>query len=193
MARKIFQGQFTDGMGRVVSGGTATVYLADSTTLATIYTVSTGGSADADSAVSSDTRGFFSFYVDETDYKADQKFKIILSATNTQSQTYDNIVIFTHELPPFRTFTANDATPSVKGGTSFKTANTVATTITTFHDGYDGQQMMVVIGDVNTTIDFTGTTLKGNTGADWTPTTNDHLICVYDGTNWYCRISDNTA
>lgn len=90
------------------------------------------------------------------------------------------------------TFTANDATPDVGDGNLFKTANTAATTITMFDGGSDGQMINVILGDVNTTIDFTGTNLKGNAGADWTPTTNDHLTCVSDGTNWYCSTSDNT-
>jgi hypothetical protein len=90
-------------------------------------------------------------------------------------------------------FTANDATPDVGDGNFFKTANTAATTITMFDGGSNGQVIRIIIGDTNTAIDFTGTNLKGNGGADWTPTTNDHLTCVFDGTNWYCAISDNTA
>lgn len=94
---------------------------------------------------------------------------------------------------PPKTFTANDSTPSVAGGRIFKTANSAPTTITMFDSGTNGQEIVVVINDANTTIDFTGTNLKGNAGADWTPTTNDHMLCVFTGTNWHCRISDNTA
>jgi len=90
-------------------------------------------------------------------------------------------------------FTANDATPDVGDGNYFKTANTSATTITMFDGGSNGQIINILIADVNTTIDFTGTNLKGNTGGDWSPTTNDHMTCISDGTNWYCAISDNTA
>jgi hypothetical protein len=90
-------------------------------------------------------------------------------------------------------FTDGDATPDVGNGNSFKTANTGATTITMFDGGSDSQMINVIIKDANTTIDFTGTNLKGNAGADWTPTTNDHMVCISDGTNWYCSISDNTA
>ena len=91
------------------------------------------------------------------------------------------------------TFAAGDATPSVAGGHVFKTANTGATTITMFDDGYTGQKITVIIGDANTTIDFTGTNLEGNAGVDWSPAQNDHLSAVFDGTNWFCSISDNTA
>lgn len=95
-----------------------------------------------------------------------------------------------------QTIADQDATPSVLTTAQnrlFKTANTTGTTITDFDDGRVGQIIWVVIGDANTTIDFTGTNLKGNGGADWSPTTNDHMTCVYDGTNWYCDVSDNTA
>lgn len=91
------------------------------------------------------------------------------------------------------TFAAGDPTPSVAGGNVFKTANTAATTISMLDGGTVGQTVFIIINDANTTIDFTGTNLKGNAGVDWTPTTNDHLICTFDGTNWFCRISDNTA
>lgn len=91
------------------------------------------------------------------------------------------------------TATDADATPSVSGLTVLTTANTAPTTITGLDDGYAGQIVVVIIGDGNTTIDFTGTTLKGNSGADWTPASGDHMTCVYNGTNWYCQVSDNTA
>jgi hypothetical protein len=90
------------------------------------------------------------------------------------------------------TFTASDATPSVSTGAVFKTANAVGTTITTFDDGVAGQSITVIISDNNTTIDFTGTTLKGNGGVNWSPAWGDHMKCVFDGTNWYCDVSDNT-
>ena len=43
------------------------------------------------------------------------------------------------------------------------------------------------------TVDFTGTTLKGNAGADWVPVAGDALVGVYNGTNWYCQIIDAMA
>lgn len=52
------------------------------------------------------------------------------------------------------TFSANDATPSIGGHVIdiFQTANTVATTITAFDDGYVGQKITVMANDANTTI-----------------------------------------
>ena len=90
-------------------------------------------------------------------------------------------------------FTDGDATPSVKFKKLFKTANTGATTITMFDDPTIGEPVRIIIDDVNTTIDFTGTNLKGNSGADWSPTTGDHMTGIFDGTDWYFDVSDNTA
>lgn len=90
------------------------------------------------------------------------------------------------------TIANGDATPSVAAADAFKTANTAATTITAFDDAYAGKQITVIFGDSNTTVDFTGTTLKGNGGADFTATTGDHMVCIFDGTNWYCNVSNNT-
>lgn len=95
-------------------------------------------------------------------------------------------------VPPV-TFADQDATPSVAEGTYFVTANTVATTVTDFDDPTSGQIIIVEIGDALTTIDFTASGLKGNVGVDWSPTTGDHMTCVYNGTDWLCDVSDNTA
>lgn len=86
-----------------------------------------------------------------------------------------------------------DATPDVSAGTVFETANTTGTTITDFDGGTLNQQIIIYIEDANTNIDFTGSGLKGNVGVDWSPTTGDHMTCVYDGTDWRCLVSDNTA
>ena len=91
------------------------------------------------------------------------------------------------------TFSQGDGTPSVLNGHVFKTANTSSRTITDFDQGNEGQKITVIINDTFTTIDFTSSGLKGNAGVDWSPTTGDHMNCTYDGTDWYCVISDNTA
>lgn len=91
-------------------------------------------------------------------------------------------------------FTDTDATPSVVNAFSYyTTANTGATTITAIDGGRIGQEVKILFGDSNTTIDFTATTLKGNAGVNWSPNSGDHMTCFYNGTNWYCDISDNTA
>lgn len=91
------------------------------------------------------------------------------------------------------TFADEDATPSVANASVFKTANTTSTAITMFDDGKTGQRIEVIIGDSYTTIDFTGTNLKGNDGADWSPDQNDRLSGTYDGTYWYCDVGMTTS
>ena len=91
------------------------------------------------------------------------------------------------------TFASGDTSPSVRGKKVCKTANVAPTTITTFDDSVEGQSLRVIFTDAITTIDFTGTNLKGNAGVDWTPNAGDMMICVYDGTNWYCNPVDCTA
>ncbi len=194
MSRFAYNGTFKDGNGSVITSGTINVYEAGSgtTTAANIYIASSGGTA-VNSVTSDSSNGSFVFHVDEADYKANQKFKLELIKTNFITQTYDDVVIFPNVKSAFVTFTDGDATPSVQAGENFKTANTTATTVTDLDDGYDGQEVTVVIGDANTTIDFTGTNLKGNAGADWSPTTNDSMTCVYDNSSWFCDVSDNSA
>ena len=91
------------------------------------------------------------------------------------------------------TFTDGDTTPLVVGLRKFHTANTSPTTITMFDGGVASQELTVVFGDSDTTIDFTGTNLKGNSAIDWSPKEDDHMTCIFDGADWFCNISDNTA
>ena len=91
------------------------------------------------------------------------------------------------------TFADQDTTPEIGSSSLFHASNTIATTITMFDGGVVGREVKVIFTNNNTTIDFTGTNLKGNGGANWNPTTFDHMTCVFDGTYWYCDISDNSA
>lgn len=97
MAKHVFNGHFQDGTGRAVSSGSITVYLAGTTTLATIYPQRDSGeasaTADSDSVVSSSSSGQFSFYVDDADYMPGQKFKITLSKTGYTTSTYHDVEI----------------------------------------------------------------------------------------------------
>lgn len=97
--RHKFQSTFKDGNGRVVGtattsdgvAGTISIYLAGTTTVASVYTASSGGTAV--NSVSTDTHGHFYFWIDENDYTIPQKFKIILSHSDFESKTYDNLDI----------------------------------------------------------------------------------------------------
>lgn len=84
------------------------------------------------------------------------------------------------------------ATPSVNGGTVFKTNNSGATTMTGFSNMTAGQMIWVLINDSFTEVDFSGTNLKGHAGAstDWDPASGDIMACIaLDATDAYCIVS----
>lgn len=82
----------------------------------------------------------------------------------------------------FLIFPNGATTPSVWGGTNFFTANSGATTITTFLDGREGQRITIVFTDANTTItDGSNLMMAGSI----TGTANDTIEYVFDGRNWY--------
>lgn len=94
--RTKYQSTAKDGSGKVIIGATITVYLGGTGTLADVYTASSGGSSV--NSVTSDSSGFFYFWVDETDYPWTQTFKLNISKTGFRSSSYDDIVIFqTHD------------------------------------------------------------------------------------------------
>jgi hypothetical protein len=86
--------------------------------------------------------------------------------------------------PGISTFTDNAATPSVAGGTLFKTANTGATTITDFTDGALGQTIKIVFTDNVTTVQNNANIfLSGATNFVATP--NDFLVLDFiSGIGW---------
>lgn len=93
MPRYIQQGWWFDGNGKIVKEGTVTVYLAGTSTLASIYTASSGGFS-TNSVTSSTTDGSWSFYVDTSDYSRTQRFKITFSKSGFTSKTIDDVIIF---------------------------------------------------------------------------------------------------
>jgi len=82
-----------------------------------------------------------------------------------------------------RVFTNGDTTPSVAGNDKFSTYNSAATTITFFDDGEVGQEITIVFGDNNTTIQASEN-LKLQGGINFTGTQFDMITLMYDGTNW---------
>ena len=120
----------------------------------------------------------------------------IYDTVSDASTSKDNVIHYTRnntQSQYTKEFADGDATPSIVAASVFETNNTGATTITDFDDGSNSQQITVVFGDSNTTIDFTSTSLKGNGGANWSPSPDDSMICTLIGSNWYCQISDNSA
>lgn len=80
-----------NSVGNILPSATVTVYLAGSTTLASVYASVT--SATAVNSVTSDTNGVAEFYVDRFDYDSDQTFKLVITKTGYTTATYDNVVV----------------------------------------------------------------------------------------------------
>ena len=94
MARHIFQHVFVDIHGNVVTEGTITVYDAGTSDLATIYESETGSQVSSSELTSDSTKGTFEFWVDESDYVYNQRFKLILTKTSYTTQEYDDVGVF---------------------------------------------------------------------------------------------------
>jgi hypothetical protein len=85
------------------------------------------------------------------------------------------------------TWTANSATFSVAGISRVKTANTAATNFTNATGGTDGQELVLLIKDANTTIKH----LAGSSGqfqltgaANLTPASGTNVRFILNGSNW---------
>jgi len=90
--RYLLKGTSRDFAGNVIKTATISAFLAGTTTPASIYAAYSGGIAV--NTVTSDTNGDFSFYVDDGDYIATQRFKITIAKTSYTTSTYDYISIF---------------------------------------------------------------------------------------------------
>lgn len=84
----------------------------------------------------------------------------------------------------FRNFGNTDTTPSVIQGTLFKANNTLARTITSFDDGYTGQEIETVFTTANTTLNETGN-IRLTGATTMTPAAGDSHRFRFDGTNWW--------
>lgn len=132
-------------------------------------------------------------------YDRDQLLQMQAAVVQFAGQTHTRLADLDHPysmtvrrrvIAPWVTFTANDTTPSVATGRNFKTANTVPTTISSFDDGVDGQEITVRVDDSSTVFDFTGSLLVGNGGADHIAANGDQVRAVYDSAEgvWYCQV-----
>ena len=93
-----YSGFTKDQNGRIIQSAIVSVYLAGSSTAASIYAAETGGTAV--NSVTSDSNGKFSFWVDDGNYAVTQKFKISVSKAVSNVASYgpvdiDDVVIFT--------------------------------------------------------------------------------------------------
>ena len=114
--------------------------------------------------------------------------------SEVSQSVYVNNINSGSNISKIRTFTSRDTTPSVVGGSIFKTANDRTTAITTFDNGTEGQQITILINDANTDFTHDSRFLVLNGAANWTAaTTNDSITFVYNGSKWIeTNRSDNT-
>ena len=80
------------------------------------------------------------------------------------------------------TYTAGDTTPSVANCNCLYIANSGATTINDLDDGYDGQMVVLVFADANTTIARFGYLANS---ANFTSANHAVLVLVRIGSTWY--------
>jgi len=113
MARWKFQGTTKDQSGRILPSATISVYLAGTTTSASVYTSVTSTTA-VNSVTSSSTDATYAFYTDSFDYDHDQAFKIIITKPSYTSVTYDNLPHGEVVLGTYTISTAKTVTTYVK-------------------------------------------------------------------------------
>jgi len=131
MARWKSQGTTKDQSGRILPSATVSVYLAGTTTAASVYTSVTSATA-VNSVTSNSTDATYVFYTDCFDYDYDQTFKIIITRSGYTSVTYDNIphgeiVLGTYTISTVKTVTTYVKIPKgvlyVKSGSGALTFN----------------------------------------------------------------------
>lgn len=85
------------------------------------------------------------------------------------------------------TYTAGDTTPTVSGITYLSITNASPTTITNFTNAVDGQVIILLFNDSNTTVTRNNAYLAG--GVNFTSTNADTLTLIYSSPYWYevCR------
>lgn len=86
-----YQSYAKDGNGAVIASATISVYLASTTTVADVYTAFSGGTAV--NSVTSDSEGYFYFWVDDGDYTGEQFFKLVITKSRFSARTLDNIEV----------------------------------------------------------------------------------------------------
>jgi len=91
LARHIQQGNATDLRGDVITDATVTVYLANTTTAVTAYAAVSGGSSVG--SVQTDSKGYYKYFIDDSEYSPSQRFKHVISKTGYTSITEDYLEI----------------------------------------------------------------------------------------------------
>jgi hypothetical protein len=111
--RRKYSATVRDQHGNIIAGASVSVFLAGTTTQASVY--ASIASAEAINGVASDEAGRYTFYVDTFDYNVDQTFKIVCTraaATLTiDNITIEDIVLGEYAITADRTVTTNVTVP----------------------------------------------------------------------------------
>jgi hypothetical protein len=101
-----------------------------------------------------------------------------------QKQTFDLGFRPNKVIIPVQTLTVNSATPSVIAGNNFKADNSLATTITNFANGTEGQEITVYFVNSVTTIQH-GASITLSGGKDYLGVTQTALKLIQIGSVWF--------
>jgi hypothetical protein len=112
MARYAYFGWWKDQQGAVINAETLTVTLTGTTTAATIYEESSGGSAISGGVITLSSVGYFKFFVDDGDYGAAQHFRLTFTGSKFDTVTLDDIAI----IPALITATATEVNTGTESG-----------------------------------------------------------------------------
>ena len=82
-----------DATGAVIFDAAVTVYLAGTSTLATVYGSKTVQNPLSGSQATTDSKGKYIYYVDDADYPNYQLFKEVITKTGFDTITYDDVDI----------------------------------------------------------------------------------------------------
>lgn len=153
MARYIYQSYAKDGQGAVITSATVAVYLGGTTTAASVYAASAGGAA-VNSVTSDSSTGYFSFWVDNSDYAQTQLFKILVSKNSFGTTTHDNIRV----MPGINSL-IEDPLPECAGNLNLgensiiydSSGSTVSSTELGYLDGQTANISTTLAGKVNNT------------------------------------------
>lgn len=106
---------------------------------------------------------------------------------------HDALIAIDDALPRNNVIEMMGATPSVVSGTNhfFRLTQSAPTVVNDFIAGAANQSITILVGDDNSTINFTTSALiRADGGGDIHVSTNNLLFCVHDNTatNWICNV-----
>lgn len=93
MSRYACNGICKNQGGQVIGGATVSAFLAGTSTPASVYVASSGGTA-VNTVTSDSANGSFLFYIDTTDYAPSQTFDIVFSKTNYNTTTVYGVALY---------------------------------------------------------------------------------------------------